>query len=630
MTASYRYVNVGPAASLALLVLSSTAVTPASAAGGIPVLTKVVEPGDPAVDLGENLLIAGFGTHPDFETVFGPGDVPARIDRQGNITFHAFATENGLPGECSFVDPTMCPLQGLYRTPAGQLELIVAIGDDAPGTGLPFSGFASITPSTPHISNGRVAFFGLVGPIFNGDLGLWTDQSGAVELVALQGATNLPGMPADATVATPVAVEIHDDDTILFFSEMDTELLPSDFHPQGLWRMVGGVSEPIGVAGTPAPGFPAGVVFGDTANTNILGTFGTFNRNDAGRVAFTAFVRGPGIELRADEAVWVETDNGFEILLREDTPVPDGPFSNGSTFSSGNVAQGAFQNTASPPIRINNQDSVVFFAEIDEPGDPPRVPTLWSNRSGAIELVFRGRQRGVAFSVPGDEAPGIPGGNFFFPSHTEIDDNGHIAVRAFVETNNNVFDDTIGIWVNRGAGFEPVAFEEGPVPGMPGVTFIPEINGVRGVGDYTLERDGTIVYTGIFMLGPFFRQGVFRHPPDGPAEMVLRTGAQADIGGTGEDIRTVSSFRLGTGRSDDGRKPVEVNFLGGSTGIYTVNVASGRLGDLDGDGVVGITDFLMLLGEWGPCADCGSCSADLVGDCNVGITDLLALLSNWG
>jgi len=66
MTTSYRYRNVGPAASLALLVLSSIAVTPASAAGGTPVLTKVVEPGDPAVDLGENLLIAGFGTHPDF------------------------------------------------------------------------------------------------------------------------------------------------------------------------------------------------------------------------------------------------------------------------------------------------------------------------------------------------------------------------------------------------------------------------------------------------------------------------------------------------------------------------------------------------------------------------------------
>ena len=55
------------------------------------------------------------------------------------------------------------------------------------------------------------------------------------------------------------------------------------------------------------------------------------------------------------------------------------------------------------------------------------------------------------------------------------------------------------------------------------------------------------------------------------------------------------------------------------------------LGDLDGDGVVGITDFLLLLGLWGPCPDpCPpSCDADLDGDCAVGIVDFLILLANW-
>jgi hypothetical protein len=49
--------------------------------------------------------------------------------------------------------------------------------------------------------------------------------------------------------------------------------------------------------------------------------------------------------------------------------------------------------------------------------------------------------------------------------------------------------------------------------------------------------------------------------------------------------------------------------------------------DLDGDGVVGITDFLILLANWGFCP---GCPADL--DCNgvVGITDLLMLLADWG
>ena len=55
-------------------------------------------------------------------------------------------------------------------------------------------------------------------------------------------------------------------------------------------------------------------------------------------------------------------------------------------------------------------------------------------------------------------------------------------------------------------------------------------------------------------------------------------------------------------------------------------------GDVDGDGLVGITDFVALLTAWGPCpAPCPpTCPADLDGDCNVGITDFLLLLANWG
>ena len=53
-------------------------------------------------------------------------------------------------------------------------------------------------------------------------------------------------------------------------------------------------------------------------------------------------------------------------------------------------------------------------------------------------------------------------------------------------------------------------------------------------------------------------------------------------------------------------------------------------GDLDGDGVVGVKDLLILLGEWGPCDDCNDCVADIDGDCTVGVKDLLILLGNWG
>ncbi len=43
-----------------------------------------------------------------------------------------------------------------------------------------------------------------------------------------------------------------------------------------------------------------------------------------------------------------------------------------------------------------------------------------------------------------------------------------------------------------------------------------------------------------------------------------------------------------------------------------------------GDGTVGISDFLLLLAQWG---GPGTCDVDGGG---IGITDFLALLANWG
>ncbi len=58
-------------------------------------------------------------------------------------------------------------------------------------------------------------------------------------------------------------------------------------------------------------------------------------------------------------------------------------------------------------------------------------------------------------------------------------------------------------------------------------------------------------------------------------------------------------------------------------------VFPGNPADLDDDGVVGITDFLMLLAIWGPCPPAGRCLGDLDCDGTVGITDFLAVLAAW-
>ncbi len=50
--------------------------------------------------------------------------------------------------------------------------------------------------------------------------------------------------------------------------------------------------------------------------------------------------------------------------------------------------------------------------------------------------------------------------------------------------------------------------------------------------------------------------------------------------------------------------------------------------DLDGDGQVGIFEFLLVLSAWGPCDD--NCAADFDQDGEIGITEFLFVLSEWG
>ena len=77
-----------------------------------------------------------------------------------------------------------------------------------------------------------------------------------------------------------------------------------------------------------------------------------------------------------------------------------------------------------------------------------------------------------------------------------------------------------------------------------------------------------------------------------------------------------------------GQDRILLSDIGG--GLKIVRVGTNILGDLDGDGSVGVKDLLILLGDWGPCADCKDCLADLDDDCAVGVKDLLILLGNWG
>lgn len=85
------------------------------------------------------------------------------------------------------------------------------------------------------------------------------------------------------------------------------------------------------------------------------------------------------------------------------------------------------------------------------------------------------------------------------------------------------------------------------------------------------------------------------------------------------------------GRNDTGSCQIAIQCLFGN--------CTCAQNDIDGDGQVGILDFLTLLADWGDCAepcnpgcvnDPDTCSSDVDRDCTVGIGDFLRVLGSWG
>lgn len=71
---------------------------------------------------------------------------------------------------------------------------------------------------------------------------------------------------------------------------------------------------------------------------------------------------------------------------------------------------------------------------------------------------------------------------------------------------------------------------------------------------------------------------------------------------------------------------------GDLVGAFLIEFDEGSPADLNSDGAVDGADLGILLGAWGPCADCPAtrCVGDFNGDCTVDGADLGVLLGEWG
>ena len=70
--------------------------------------------------------------------------------------------------------------------------------------------------------------------------------------------------------------------------------------------------------------------------------------------------------------------------------------------------------------------------------------------------------------------------------------------------------------------------------------------------------------------------------------------------------------------------------LAGTTFTATDCIRLVPAGDMNGDGLTGLEDLLIMFAAWGNCTHCIGCDADLDGDCTVGVSDLMILMADWG
>ncbi|MHC4220075.1 MAG: hypothetical protein ACYSU7_16645, partial [Planctomycetota bacterium] len=113
-------------------------------------------------------------------------------------------------------------------------------------------------------------------------------------------------------------------------------------------------------------------------------------------------------------------------------------------------------------------------------------------------------------------------------------------------------------------------------------------------------------------------------------EQTLLQGAAPGAELTFTIVPDGTALRIGVDRDEDGFFDRDEIDAGSDPADPASTPDTGVPGDVDGDGTVGIMDFLGLLAAWGPCPDPpASCPADLTGDGIVGLDDLETLLKNW-
>ncbi|MEZ6193652.1 MAG: hypothetical protein R3C45_20610 [Phycisphaerales bacterium] len=290
---------------------------------------------------------------------------------------------------------------------------VALTGDAAPGTD-PGVTFKSFRKGVSLNGLGQTVFQAVLqGPGVDSTNanGLWSEGSGALNLVARQG-NHAPGTEPGVVFEFLSTATLNDTGHVAFRGSLTGPGIDSA-NDSGIWWNGTGALAQVARAGGSAPDTGPGVVF------TGFGDF-AFNNNDS--FAFGERITGPGVDDTNNVGIWSGPSDDLRLVVRRGDPAPG--FGAGTSFSTVQIAPG-----------MGQAGQVGWTAELVGPEiDSTNNESLWSGLPSSINLVAR----------IGDQAPDIEAGKLFTSLNLpKVNALGEMVFLAGVTTTRGI---DAGIW----------------------------------------------------------------------------------------------------------------------------------------------------------------------------------------
>jgi hypothetical protein len=359
---------------------------------------------------------------------------------------------------------------------------------------------------------------------------VWRSVTGALQLASREG-TPAPGTPAGVRFGELSMPDFNDSGEVAISAGL-IGIGVGGSNDTGIWGGADSVALLLR-EGSAAPGTPAGVNFQGSIATRL---------NNAGQVAVLSFLGGLGVTTANNEGIWIGTPGNLNLVARRGNAAagaaPGVVFSDVYGFTLNDVGQVAFGGTLAGTGVTNANDEGV-----------------WRGNQNSLQLVAR----------KGSQAPGASAATLFNGFATPaLNAAGQVAFRALVTGANVTPANDQGIWRGTPTAMRLVAREgAAAVAAGPGLVYLSftEEPGLNDGGQVVFQS--TLAGPGVNYLNDV---GVYLS--DGEETVQIAREGQPLAGST------IQSVSAPTGQGNQGRPIINQH----GQVVYTANLANGRQG----------------------------------------------------